>query len=57
MNSKVKKIRKNKTVHVKKKDNLEIYGDLLYRKSDNSTITTEQVYYKPSVPGEYVGDC
>lgn len=59
MNSKNKKVRKNKNITTpkQKKDNLEIYGNLLYRKSDDDAIEAEEVYQKPSVPGEYAGDC
>ncbi len=59
MNSKKEKARKskNKTVSTDKKDNLEIHGKLLYRKPDDDSIEAEEVYQKPSVPGEYAGDC
>lgn len=59
MNNKNKKNRnsKGKTISKKKKDNLEISGNLLYRKPDDDAIEAEEVYQKPSVPGEYAGDC
>lgn len=59
MKSANKKTKKNKSKAIvrKKKDNLEIHGKLLYRKSDDDAIDSDDIYQKPNVPGEYAGDC
>ena len=57
MNRKNKTVKKNKIISAKKKDNREIQGNLLYRKSDDAPIKVEEVYQNPNVPGEYAGDC
>lgn len=55
-NKKIRKV-KNNTLSMKRRDNLEIHGNLLYMESGKYAIATEEVYKNPSVPGEYAGDC
>jgi len=57
MSKKNKKNKKNRSIVTKKKDNLEIHGKLLYRRSDDNSIDAEDIYTAPSVPGKYAGDC
>ena len=59
MNNKYKRNKKldKKTTLNRRIDNLEIHGNLLYRKPDDDAIEVDNVYHKPNVPGECAGDC